>query len=78
MSERVVRATPLWDGKVCALQVTDLSEHTMQLRALASAANSGHAWDLRCHIRERLVAWLQEHHSDSLPKLRLAQEPALS
>src|ERR1019366_6075167 len=26
--DRIVHASPLWDGKVCGLQVTNLSEHT--------------------------------------------------
>ncbi|MFY1831919.1 mechanosensitive ion channel family protein [Myxococcus fulvus] len=50
----------LWDGKVHALQVTDLSERTMKLRALVSAADSGKAFELRCIVREKLMAFLRE------------------
>jgi hypothetical protein len=35
--EKFTKASPLWDGRVCVLQVTDLRENTMQLRGLVSA-----------------------------------------
>ena len=67
---RVVESSPLWDRKVCVLQVTDTSEHAMQIRALSSAADSSRAWDLRCFIRENLIRFLQQQYPDSLPKTR--------
>jgi small-conductance mechanosensitive channel len=72
--ERIVRASPLWDGRTCLLQVTDLTERSVQLRALVSASNAGRAWDLRCEVREHLIAFLQREHPDALPRMRL--EPA--
>lgn len=36
----------LWDGKVNVLQVTDAKEHTLEIRALASAADASLAWEL--------------------------------
>ncbi len=67
---RILQASGMWDGKVWGLQVTDTSEHTIQLRALMSAPDSGSAWDLRCHVREKLIAFLQQRHPESLPRLR--------
>jgi small-conductance mechanosensitive channel len=67
---RILRDAELWDGAAWALQVTDLTERTVQLRALMSAANSGDAFNLRCEVRERLMAWLQAHHPDALPTVR--------
>lgn len=63
-----------WDGKTWAVQVTDLTERTMTVRILASAANSGSAFDLRCRLREDLVAWLQEAHPRALPRQRVEVE----
>lgn len=68
--ERVCREAPEWDGQLCLLQVTDSTEHAMQLRALVSAGDSSQAWDLRCRIREALLAFIQAHHADCLPRLR--------
>ncbi|EPX60022.1 Membrane protein [Cystobacter fuscus DSM 2262] len=59
----------LWDGKVQGLQVTGFSERTMTLRALVSAADSGKAFDLRCLVRERLIAYLQRQPA-GLPVVR--------
>jgi small-conductance mechanosensitive channel len=60
----------LWDGKVCVLQVTDSKEHTLELRALMSAGDSGTAWDLRCRVREKLVDFLQKNYPECLPRTR--------
>jgi small-conductance mechanosensitive channel len=67
---RILESTPLWDKKVCVLQVSDASEHTLQIRALTSATDSSKAWDLRCLVREELIKFLQEKYPNSLPKAR--------
>ncbi len=67
---RILGTTDLWDGKVWNVQVTDATEHTVQIRALMSAADSSKAWDLRCLVREQLVTFLQAHHPESLPRAR--------
>jgi small-conductance mechanosensitive channel len=71
---RIVTASTLWDGEFWNLQVTEAGERTMRLRVLASAANADHAWDLRCEIREKLIAYLQECHPKALPKVRAVLE----
>jgi hypothetical protein len=70
---RIVRGTDLWDGRVAALQVTDATEQALQLRALVSASNSGIAWDLRCLVRERLIAFLRRE-PEGLPRIRAELE----
>ncbi|MHC2990052.1 mechanosensitive ion channel protein MscS [Pontibacter sp. HJ8] len=74
--ERILDGTPLWDKKVQNLQVTDAKENSLELRVMVSAASSGIAWDLRCHIRENLVTFIQQHYPGALPKVRaeLGQE----
>jgi small-conductance mechanosensitive channel len=67
---RILESSGMWDGKVWGLQVTDAKEHTLELRALMSAPDGSKAWDLRCHVREKLIQFLQEHHPQSLPKTR--------
>jgi small-conductance mechanosensitive channel len=67
---RICESTKLWRGQVCVLQATDASEHTVQLRALMDARNSSDAWDLRCLVREKLIAFLQESYPESLPRYR--------
>jgi small-conductance mechanosensitive channel len=67
---RILESSGMWDGKVWGLQVTDAKEHTLELRALMSAPDGSKAWDLRCHVREQLIQFLQEHHPQSLPRTR--------
>ncbi len=69
--KEIVAAAPEWDQRVCALQVTDFSERAMQLRAIVSAGDAGRNWDLRCRVREELIAYLQETHEDMLPRARI-------
>jgi small-conductance mechanosensitive channel len=68
--QRLLEDSPLWDKKVCSVQVTNSTEHTMEVRALMSAANSSDLWSLRCEVREKLVAFIQAHYPDSLPRMR--------
>jgi hypothetical protein len=42
----------------------------MRLRVLATSADSSKSWDFRCHIRERLLGYIQSHHPRSLPRVR--------
>lgn len=65
-----VKSSPLWDGRVDGLQVTNASERTLELRAVVSAADSGKLWDLRCLVRERLVGFLQRQYPGTLPRVR--------
>ncbi len=59
-----------WDGRVCVLQVTDARHDSVEVRALASASNSSAAWDLRCELREKMMAWLQDRYPEALPLQR--------
>ena len=68
--EAIVRASKLWGGRVQVLQVTDLKESTMEIRMLASASNSGRAFELRCEIREKMIAFVQQRYPDALPRVR--------
>lgn len=65
-----------WDGRVCVLQVTDFSERAMQLRVLVSTRDAGLGWDLRCKVREQLIAYMQEEYPEWLPQVRATVEAA--
>lgn len=67
---RLLQASRWWDGKAWALQVTDTKQQTVEIRALMSAADSASAFELRCEIREQLIAWLQAEYPQALPRVR--------
>jgi small-conductance mechanosensitive channel len=67
----LLRGTELWDGRKEALHVTQASERCIELRVLVSARDPSALWDLRCHLREHLVAWLATYEGGRfLPRLR--------
>ncbi|GAB3230440.1 mechanosensitive ion channel family protein [Algoriphagus aestuariicola] len=74
--DRILENTPLWDKKVKVLQVTDAKERTVESRILVSARNSPTAWDLRVHVREKMVEFLQKNYPQTLPKMRISFEQA--
>jgi len=66
--DEIVRQSPLWDGKIAGLQVTDiLAEGKVEVRALVSARSPGQTWDLRCEVREKLLAFLQSELQPPAP-----------
>jgi len=68
--KRLCEASEQWDRRVCVLQVTDATEQTMQLRMLVSSTDSGRNFDLRCQVREGLIAFVQAHYPHALPRWR--------
>jgi small-conductance mechanosensitive channel len=67
---RVCEASPDWDRRVAEIQVTEAGERAVQLRVLVSARDASRAWDLRCHVRERLIDYVRREHPEFLPRLR--------
>jgi small-conductance mechanosensitive channel len=70
--ERVVKAAPMWDGDVVGLQVTNLTDRSMEIRCLMSAADSGSAFNLQCLVREEMMEWVREHYPTAFPTARFA------
>lgn len=69
--DRLLQEVPeLWDGNVKVIQVTDTSEKAIQIRILASSADSSKGWDLRCFLREKMINFITVNYPDSLPQFR--------
>lgn len=69
---RILQASELWDGKAWSLDVTNLTDRTVEMRALVSAANAGNTVNLRRLVRERLVTFLQQQYPECLPRMRVS------
>jgi len=68
----LLNANPLWDKRVNVVQVTDSTKDgAIEVRFLMSASNSSRAFDLRCHVREAMITFIQTNYPESLPKKRL-------
>jgi small-conductance mechanosensitive channel len=59
-----------WDRKIVALQLTDCRAEQLELRGIVSARNAGLNFDLRCEVREKMMAWLRQEHPEWLPRRR--------
>ncbi len=68
--EEIAAASPLWDRQVVNVAVTDFRETVMEIRILVSAADGGKTFDLRCEVREKLIAFIQQDYPGALPKMR--------
>ncbi|RPD83439.1 mechanosensitive ion channel family protein [Luteimonas sp. 100069] len=68
--QRICEADPRWDGRVCVTQVTETDKHTIEVRLLVSARNSGELFDLRCAVREGMLAFINAHLPEALPRMR--------
>ncbi|MDB5019799.1 MAG: Mechanosensitive ion channel protein MscS [Pedobacter sp.] len=68
---RVLNSTDLWDKRVNVVHVTDNKESTLEVRLLISAANAGNMWELRCFVRENIIAFINNNYPDSFPRTRV-------
>jgi small-conductance mechanosensitive channel len=81
--EQIVRASALWDGRAQVLQVTDVKADAIEIRGLATARDAGQAFDLRCELREKMLAFIRDEMPEAMPRRRLLNvceegEPSLS
>jgi small-conductance mechanosensitive channel len=75
--DRVLPESPLWDGSVKVVQVTDTDTQGMQIRILVSARDAASLFDLRCYVREKLVAFMQAEYPSAFPSMRI-EAPAFA
>jgi small-conductance mechanosensitive channel len=67
----LVKASDKWDGRKAGVIVTDATGGYVTVRCTVSASDSDKIWDLRCQLREDIVAWIQKNHPDALPVTRV-------
>lgn len=72
--EEVVRANPRWDGRAFVLQVTDTKPEAIEVRVLATAKDAPTAFDLRCDLREAMLAFIRDEMPEALPRRRILAE----
>ncbi|WP_206056614.1 mechanosensitive ion channel family protein [Nocardioides sp. GY 10113] len=68
--DRALEVTDLWDGRAKVVQVTDAVGGYVRVRVLVTARDAPTLFDLRCHVREHLVAWVRENAERGMPRLR--------
>ncbi|MFD5087181.1 mechanosensitive ion channel family protein [Kitasatospora sp. NPDC058406] len=76
--EKLLAGDERWDGTGRALQVVDTTPSTIVVRALMTAADADRAFELRCAVREHLVAFLRDRHPYALPRVTVARTEAVA
>lgn len=67
----IVTANPRWDGRFWNLQVTDVKpDGSVELRGLMTAKDASTAFDLRCDVREALLAHIRAEQPGALLRHR--------
>jgi len=66
----IVQANRRWDGRFFNMQVTDMRPDAIEVRALVTAADASTAFDLRCDVREALLAYIAREMPEALPRRR--------
>ena len=69
--ERFVGANGLWDGRTVAVLMTEAYPESVELRISVSANTISELFQLRCAVREHMLAWLRENQPDALIRHRL-------
>lgn len=72
-TDEIVTANPRWDRRFWNLQVTDAREEVIELRILVTARDAAIAFDLRCDVREALIAFIAAEMPEALPRRRQVQ-----
>jgi hypothetical protein len=67
----ILKQTASWDGRTQVLQVTDAVGGFVHVRILVSARDSPTLFDLRCFVREAMVAWIQDQSPQNMPRTRI-------
>ena len=67
----LVSTSSLWDKRKAMLQVTDFTDRIMELRMIVSAGDADSLFDLRCEIREGMIAFIADQMPEMLPQGRV-------
>lgn len=73
--ERLIKDSPLWDGKISAVHVTNSTERALEVRFLFGTHNPQDAFNLKCFVREQLISFIQREYSHCFPQYRVRYKP---
>ncbi|GGB37107.1 membrane protein [Sphingomonas metalli] len=68
---RAVEASARWDRRFWNCQVIDVAADAIQVRGLMTAKDASTAFDLRCEVREAVLAAVRAEMPEALPRRRV-------
>ena len=69
--DKILRASTFWDGKAMRLEVSNLTDRSVELRVQVSATTADLLADLRAEVREKILLFIQKNYPDYFPKAHL-------
>lgn len=72
----IVKSSKRWDGEEISVQISDAKVDAIEVRIVVSARDSSMLWDLRCEVREKILAYIKSQHPDCLPRQRSVLTPS--
>jgi len=69
--EELVAANRLWDKRVQAVQVTSTAPDYIEVRLLMSAGDASAIFDLRCQLREAMMAYIRDEMPEAVARSRI-------
>lgn len=73
--DTILKSSNYWDGKASRLEVSNLTERSVEIRIQVSAANADDISDLRAEVREKMLEFIRENYPDQFPKVRFNTGP---
>ncbi len=69
----ILRNSKYWDGESSNLQVSNLTERSVELSIQISAENADDISNLRAEVREKILDFIRTNYPDHFPKLRFSE-----
>lgn len=68
--QRQIAADPRWDQRAQGVQVTNMTDDSIEVRLLMTSGDASSLFDLRCAIRESMLDWIRREMPDALRRGR--------
>jgi small-conductance mechanosensitive channel len=66
-----VQASARWDKRFWNCQVTDVKADAIEIRGLMTAKDASTSFDLRCEVREAVLAFIRDAMPEAMPRTRV-------
>ncbi|RDI44827.1 mechanosensitive ion channel family protein [Aquicella lusitana] len=68
--DRILQDSLYWDGRAKKLQVSHLTDRSVELRMQVSASTADNLADLRAEVQEKMLEFIRTHYPDYFPAAR--------
>jgi hypothetical protein len=69
--DKILDKSTFWDKKAKKLQVSNMSERSVEIRVQVSASNADNLADLRAEVREKMLEFIRASYPQHFPNVRM-------